>query len=114
MAALLPCPFCGGLADTDEQQAYCNIVSGRIETAVAIYCQDCGAQHSICRGDVPDVRLEEVAALWNKRPATDTVADLRDALADCLAELSPLMGAYRPQHAEAICGKARDALARAA
>lgn len=39
--------------------------------------------------------------------------ELYEALADALAELSPLMQAYRPEHYAAICGKARAALAKA-
>lgn len=66
---LLPCPFCGGAAETDSQQAYRNISTGRTETAVAVYCTSCGAQHTICRGDVPDAELSDVTELWNKRAA---------------------------------------------
>ena len=43
----------------------------------------------------------------------EQAGDLVEALADCLAELSPLMGAYRAEHQEAICGKAREAILRA-
>lgn len=66
---LLPCPFCGGAAETDSQQAYRNISTGYAETAVAVYCTACGAQHTICRGDVPDAELSDVTELWNKRTA---------------------------------------------
>lgn len=66
---LLPCPFCGGAAETDSQQAYRNISTGRTETAVAVYCTSCGAQHTICRGDVPGAELSDVTELWNKRAA---------------------------------------------
>lgn len=38
--------------------------------------------------------------------------DLLEALQDALAELSPLMQAYRTEHYEAICGKARAAIAK--
>jgi Lar family restriction alleviation protein len=68
-ATLLPCPFCGGDAEIDTQQAYRNIRSGNLETAIAVYCRDCGAQVMTCRGDVPDVRPEEVIEMWNKRAA---------------------------------------------
>ena len=39
--------------------------------------------------------------------------ELLAALKDCVAELSPFMTAYRPQHYEAIIGKANAAIARA-
>lgn len=39
--------------------------------------------------------------------------DLLDALEDALAELSPLMMAYRAEHYDDICGKARAAIAKA-
>ncbi len=75
---LLPCPFCGGAAETDGQQAYRNISTGRAETAVAVYCTSCGAQHTICRGDVPDVEMSEVIELWNRRAGTE-ITGIREA-----------------------------------
>ena len=38
----------------------------------------------------------------------------REAMADALAELSPLMMAYRPRHYRAICGALRARLAQEA
>lgn len=73
-ALLKPCPFCGGEAELDEHQEYRNINTGERESAIAVYCATCGAQHSICRGDVPDVHPAEVIELWNRR-ATSPVAE---------------------------------------
>lgn len=64
---LKACPFCGGDAEMDTQQGYTNFATGRTETGIAIYCRDCGAQHMICRGDVPDIEPEHVIELWNRR-----------------------------------------------
>ena len=67
MADLLNCPFCGGEAELDEHQEYRNISTGTLESAIAVYCSTCGAQHSICRGDIPDIQPAEVIEMWNRR-----------------------------------------------
>lgn len=67
MVDLKPCPFCGGEAELDEHQVYRNSYTGERESAVAVFCASYGAQHSICRGDVPDVNPAEVVELWNRR-----------------------------------------------
>ena len=56
------------------------------------------------------IKVEEAEANANLIAAAPA---LYEALADCLAELSPLMQAYRPEHYEPICGKARAALSAA-
>jgi len=84
---LEPCPFCGGDAEMDTRQGYTNCFNGRPETGIAIYCRDCGVQHMICRGDVPDVEPEHVIELWNRRahlsqgwkPDREAVARIIDA-----------------------------------
>ncbi len=72
MAALLPCPFCGGDAEMDTQQAYRNISTGNLENAIAVYCLGCGAHHSMCYRDVDGREPEMVIELWNQRAATNT------------------------------------------
>ena len=66
--------------------------------------------------DDPDtkVRLVRLADIYEviaeiERLRSDN-ARMREALWDALAELSPLMGAYRPEHADEVCGKVRAAL----
>lgn len=88
---LLPCPFCGGAAEIDSQQAYRNISTGRLETAVAVYCTSCGAQHTICRGDVRDAELTDVTELWNRRAASvagesAALTDIREAFSQVVIE----------------------------
>lgn len=65
---LKPCPFCGGPAELDSQRAFLAIPSGKLATGIAIYCVgECPADMMICRPDVPDVTVEQVIELWNRR-----------------------------------------------
>lgn len=63
----LPCPFCGSAAETDSQQGYRALSSGKIGTAVAVYCTACEASMSVCREDVPDIELDWLVEQWNRR-----------------------------------------------
>ena len=56
----------------DAHQGYRELATGRVGTAIAVYCRECSAQVVTCRADVPDVTPEEVAEQWNTRP-TPTV-----------------------------------------
>lgn len=71
---LLPCPFCGGPAELDSRQAYRNISTGGLETAVAVYCAgECSVQITHCRRDMPACSDDELIALtvefWSRRAA---------------------------------------------
>lgn len=65
---LKPCPFCGGDAELDSQQAY-RPLSGApaVGTRVVIYCVQCSAEIGTCHEDVPNIRSEEVVEQWNRR-----------------------------------------------
>ncbi len=68
---LLPCPFCGGEAETDYSRGYARYPSGKPGTAVAIYCLSCAADMTLCREDHRGVDAEtlmaELIAAWNRR-----------------------------------------------
>jgi hypothetical protein len=68
---LLPCPFCGGAPELDMQRSYAPIDGGHHGKQVAIYCQECPADMSICWEDVPEATPEqlydELHDLWNAR-----------------------------------------------
>lgn len=54
------------------------------------------------------------AALANLSERLERQRDeLLESLQDCLAELSPLMQVYRPEHYDKICGAASAAIAKA-
>lgn len=59
---LLPCPFCGGEAKMDTQRSY-RTLDAKLDSAIAIYCVDCGADHSICRADHRGVDWAVLVAL---------------------------------------------------
>lgn len=67
MHKLKPCPFCGGVPEMDTLQRYRNIATGRMESAIAVYCTSCSADMSVCYADVPGLQPEQVADMWNKR-----------------------------------------------
>lgn len=69
---LLPCPFCGGRAETDSQQSYWSPTAGIPRDQAAVYCLGpCGAAMTTCYADVPDLPRERVMELlvenWNRR-----------------------------------------------
>ena len=64
---LLLCPFCGSEAEIDTNQRFCAFPSGRLETAISIYCRECTAAITVCKSDVPSIRVEEVEEMWNRR-----------------------------------------------
>jgi len=64
---LLPCPFCGGDAELDTNQGFLAMPSGKLESAISVYCRECTAAFTVCKSDVPDIWTEEVVEMWNKR-----------------------------------------------
>ena len=71
--ALLPCPFCGGVAEQDYQQPYRSISAGKLGKACTIYCTECSANMVLCHEDHPGVSpddlMAELVAAWNRRAA---------------------------------------------
>lgn len=68
---LLCCPFCGNEAELDTMRGYRDLGSGRVGNEVAIYCNTCPCDMSICREDVPEATteqlVEELTEIWNRR-----------------------------------------------
>lgn len=73
---LKPCPFCGGAAEQDFRQGYLMYSSGQPDHAAAIYCTNCNASMSMCRGDTRELTDEDrmyiLVENWNKRPSADS------------------------------------------
>lgn len=76
----LPCPFCGGEAETDLMQPFRNYRTGEPLTQPAVYCTSCSAQIAHYPGDV-DLSRDETMALalgaWNTR--ADSHSELVEA-----------------------------------
>lgn len=76
---LKPCPFCGGDAELDANQAYCDINTGHIGTAISIYCVGCGVSITLCRKDMPEYSVDELVEIitntWQKRQAPAMLAE---------------------------------------
>ena len=70
---LLPCPFCGGEAETDSRRSYRNITTGHMGRAVSVYCLKCNVESMICCEDQPEDSPEDLLAhlidQWNTRAA---------------------------------------------
>lgn len=68
---LLPCPFCGGTAESDTMQGFRRMKDGALSNAVAIYCTKCSAQITMCHDDHPEyfpsTLLEVLREEWNVR-----------------------------------------------
>jgi len=77
-SALLPCPFCGGEAESDMQQAFRTLSGGYLSNAVAIYCTKCTAQVSMCHDDhkeyAPEDLMTILAEAWNLRVPNEKVS----------------------------------------
>lgn len=71
MGELLPCPFCGGVAEQDYEQPYRPISAGKLGKACTIYCTGCSANMILCHEDHPGVSpddlMAELVAAWNRR-----------------------------------------------
>lgn len=85
MGELLPCPFCGGSAETDSNQSYRDITTGQLADAVAVYCTGCGAYMIRCRvdhrgSDAGDLMADLIEA-WNKRTPPRIGAGITCAMA---------------------------------
>lgn len=73
MLTLKPCPFCGGHAEADSNSSFREFVSGKISRQVTIYCAECSAEITVCVPDVPDITVEQIAEMWNKRSEIETL-----------------------------------------
>lgn len=73
---LKPCPFCNGAAELDTRQAYLALGTGKLGSAVAIYCTTCSAHMTECMEDHGGSSREVVAAYvverWNGRAPVET------------------------------------------
>lgn len=82
---LLPCPFCGGEAESDSQRHYRNISTGNLEKSAAIYCTSCNADMTWCYRDTPEIEREQVMSLlieqWNTRATLQPSGERREAIA---------------------------------
>lgn len=87
---LKPCPFCGGVAEMDTQQAYRALVGGQIGTRVAVYCTSCNADMGFCREDAPGEDREYlpkwVVEWWNRRTPSDEIARLSSAHSEAVED----------------------------
>lgn len=120
---LLPCPFCGGIAETDARRSYREITSGRLGQAFAIYCLSCSADMTFCHADHDGLNAAEIEALaveqWNTR-APDAERDtlrnqvgISNAVRDAALETRDRIEA-RAERAEAELAEARALLKRVA
>ena len=90
MTDLKPCPFCGGVAESDSRRAYRALAGGQLGNACAVYCTACEADISVCLEDVPEWSTEEalqyVTERWNTRPREAEleaeIAELRALITD--------------------------------
>ena len=86
---LKPCPFCGGQAELDTLQSFRAFVSGKIETAVAVYCTACSAEISVCVSDVPDIQPEQLVDMWNTQSPVEDLSALVQRLVRRLRKAAP-------------------------
>lgn len=76
---LLPCPFCGGQAESDTMQGFRRMKDGRMGNAVAIYCTQCTVQMTMCHEDFPEYTPDDCLGImkdaWNIRQGNTEIAD---------------------------------------
>jgi hypothetical protein len=76
LGVLLPCPFCGGGAESDTAQGFRRIKDGVMSASVAIYCTKCSAQITACRDDFPQYEADDLLTIlteaWNVRTPNPT------------------------------------------
>lgn len=83
---LLPCPFCGGDAESDTMQAFRKMSNGQLSNAVSIYCTKCSASLKLCHEDYPEYDPNDLLTIlrdaWNLRTdaATSELRGERDEL----------------------------------
>jgi len=66
----LPCPFCGGEAETDLMQLFRHYRTGEPLSQPAVYCTVCSAQIAHYPGDVDlsrDETMDLALTAWNTR-----------------------------------------------
>lgn len=106
---LLPCPFCGGHAEYDSNCSFREFVSGKISIQVTVYCESCTADITVCVPDVPDITIEQVADVWNRR--TESRSELEATIEQLRSELEGEKAAALNYRADAIkAEKQRDEL----
>ena len=85
----LPCPFCGGEAETDLMQPFRHYRTGEPLSQPAVYCTVCSAQIAHYPGDVDlsrDETMDLALTAWNTR-AVNSHHDLIEALRGLLDEI---------------------------
>ena len=112
---LAPCPFCGGVAEMDTQQAYRALVGGQIGTRVAVYCTSCNADMGFCREDASgedrEYLPEWVVEWWNRRTPSDELSRLSSAHSEAVEDARKHLAELSASRAEA--GRLREALKEA-
>lgn len=81
---LLPCPFCGGEAESDLSQPFRHYYTGEPLSQPAVYCTVCSAQIAHYPGDVDlsrDETMDLALTAWNTR------ADSHHRLVEALREI---------------------------
>ncbi len=72
---LLPCPFCGGLAESDRAQGFRRIVDGEYRNQAAVYCTECSANMTMCWEEHPEYGPDDLVTIlsdaWNNRTPND-------------------------------------------
>ena len=118
---LAPCPFCGGVAEMDTQQAYRALVGGQIGTRVAVYCTSCNADMGFCREDASgedrEYLPEWVVEWWNRRTPSDELSRLSSAHSEAVEDARKHLAELSASRAEVVAlrevlAKARGALER--
>lgn len=113
-----PCPFCGGDAEADLARGFVNW-KGNPCNAVAIYCQNCSVEVSMCYGDYPHLTLEEIYSeclkIWNRRATASegTMGELVDALKAFNNALYDGPENLSSRTANRLCDSAQDIITRA-
>lgn len=101
---LLPCPFCGGEAESDLSQPFRHYYTGEPLSQPAVYCTVCSAQIAHYPGDVDlsrDETMDLALTAWNTR--ADSHHRLVEALREAIGAIEDDTGLD-----EAICCSGHD------